>query len=182
MVSSEVEVVTNGLYPQGIDYEVLNLIDSLVISDYVRTEAFESLWEEYVKSLGCTFRINFRRKDFWDDWTTPVLMSADATQKAWDTCFYRNYDITLERGRLFSCSRIAKNLKDDEGLSISDIKNIAEVEAYLNSVTPRPSCSTCTPVAGLPEVIVARQEDGKEVTLSKAALTHMKSSIKGKCR
>jgi len=179
MISSEIEVVTNGLYPQGVDSDVLSLIDSLVISDYIRTEKFETLWKQYVKSLGCEFHISFRRKDFWDDWITPISMSAGDAKKAWDTCFYRNYDITLERGRLFSCSRIAKNSRDDEGIKISDIRDISDIESYLNSDTPKPSCSTCTPVAGLPGVIVAKQEADKEVKLSKTALKHMELSIKG---
>ncbi|WP_299196100.1 radical SAM protein [uncultured Amphritea sp.] len=179
MIAGQLEVVTNGLYPQGIDSTTLELIDSLVISDYVRTEDFESIWEQYAGSLRGEFNISFRRKDFWDDWNTPVSMSADAAQTAWSTCFYRNYDITLERGRLFSCSRIAKNRKENEGLNINDIQDISDVETYLNSTTPRPSCSTCSPVAGLPEVIVAQQDDGKEVALSRAAIRHMEQSIQG---
>lgn len=179
MIADQLEVVTNGLYPQGIDSTTLDLIDSLVISDYVRTEDFDRIWKQYAQSLHSEFNISFRRKDFWDDWNTPVSMSADATQTAWSTCFYRNYDITLERGRLFSCSRIAKNRKDNEGLNINDIKDISDVETYLNSITPRPSCSTCSPVAGLPEVIVAEQDDGKEVALSRAAIRHMEQSIQG---
>jgi len=179
MIANQIEVVTNGLYPQGINSDTLKLIDSLVISDYIRTESFETIWEKYVKSLNCKFHINFRRKDSWDDWTTPVLMSRETTQQAWTTCFYRNYDITLERGRLFSCSRIAKNLKEDEGLKISEITQIIDIERYLNSNVPRKSCYTCSPVAGLPEVIVAKQHDEKEVALSKAAIKHMELSIQG---
>ena len=178
-ISDQIEVVTNGLHPQGFNRETFELIDSLVISDYVRTDNFEAIWKEYVASLCEDVSLSFRRKDSWDDWFTPVRMSPAETQQAWNTCFYRNYDVTLERGRLFSCSRIAKNRLDREGLNINDIQDISTVETYLNSITPKASCSTCSPVAGLPEVIVAQQEDGKEITLSRAAIKHMEQSIQG---
>lgn len=178
-IADKIEVVTNGLYPQGFDRETLELIDSLVISDYVRTKSFESLWIKYVSSLNNDVELSFRRKDSWDDWFTPVQMTTSATKRAWDTCFYRNYDITLERGRLFSCSRIAKNRKDGEGLEIKATQCISEIETYLNSTIPRPSCSSCSPVAGLPQVEVARQLDGKLITLSQSAKCHMQTTIQG---
>ncbi|GGB82196.1 hypothetical protein GCM10011352_05010 [Marinobacterium zhoushanense] len=178
-IADQIEVVTNGLYPQGFDRETLELIDSLVISDYVRTENFESIWKRYVASLSDNVDLSFRRKDSWDDWFTPVQMTTSEAKQAWDTCFYRNYDVTLERGRLFSCSRIAKNLKDEEGLEIKSIQCLNDIEGYLNSAIPRPSCSSCSPVAGLPLVEVARQPDGKLIVLSENAKRHMQQTIQG---
>jgi hypothetical protein len=178
-ISDQIEVVTNGLHPQGFNRETFQLIDSLVISDYVRTDSFEKIWKEYVASMCEDVSLSFRRKDSWDDWFTPVQMTPAETQKAWNTCFYRNYDVTLERGRLFSCSRIAKNQKDNEGLKICTILSLGEIESYLNSFTPRPSCSSCSPVAGLPQVEVAKQPDNKPIELSQRAKHHMKQSIQG---
>jgi len=176
-LADEIEVVTNGLYPQGVDAETLEVIDSLVISDYVRTECFERIWTDYVSTLHGNCSIHFRRKDSWDDWKTPVTMSEAETQQAWKTCFYRNYDITLERGRIFSCSRIAKHKRDAEGLKLVESTKIEDVQNYLNANNPHPSCSTCTPVAGLPSVEVAIQSDGRDVALSKAATKHMRQII-----
>jgi len=178
-IADQIEVVTNGLYPQGFNLETFKLIDSLVISDYVRTESFELIWRRYVESFSNDVNLSFRRKDSWDDWFTPVKMVPAVTQQAWDTCFYRNYDVTLERGRLFSCSRIAKKLNDEEGLEIKTVQCLSEIEAYLNSTTPRPSCASCSPVAGLPQVEVALQSDGKIIALSHSAKCHMQQSIQG---
>lgn len=178
-IADQIEVVTNGLYPQGFDRETLELIDSLVISDYVRTKSFESIWKRYVVSLSNDVDLSFRRKDSWDDWHTPVQMTTSATKQAWDTCFYRNYDVTLERGRLFSCSRIAKNQKDNEGLKVSTLISLSEIGGYLNSTIPRPSCSSCSPVAGLPPVEVAKQPNNKPIKLSQRAIAHMKQSAQG---
>lgn len=178
-ISDQIEVVTNGLHPQGLDRETFQLIDSLVISDYVRTDSFEKIWQEYVTSLCEDVSLSFRRKDSWDDWFTPVQMNPVETQKAWNTCFYRNYDVTLERGRLFSCSRIAKNQKDNEGLKVSTLISLSEIGGYLNSTIPRPSCSSCSPVAGLPPVEVAKQPNNKPIKLSQRAIAHMKQSAQG---
>jgi organic radical activating enzyme len=156
-VADQIELVTNGLYPQGVTKEVLNQLDSLVISDYICTDRFEASWRRYLKANGYSNKIDFRRKEAWDDLFSEVDNDASATVEHWKTCFYRNYDVTLERGRLFSCSRIAKKKWDEQGLLIESIASVSEVGEYLNSIKPKKACYSCATVGSCSQIPVAEQ-------------------------
>jgi hypothetical protein len=155
--TDQIELVTNGLYPQGINTEVLNQLDSLVISDYICTDRFESIWRQYLKANDYTNKIDFRRKGAWDDLLSEVDNDAVETEEHWKTCFYRNCDVTLERGRLFSCSRIAKKKWDEQGLLIESITSVTEIEEYLNSSKPKKACYSCATVGNCSQIPVAEQ-------------------------
>lgn len=156
-ISDEVELVTNGLYPKGVTKEVSSQLDSLVISDYICTDRFETSWRRYLKANDYSNRIDFRRKEAWDDLFSEVDNDASATEEHWKTCFYRSYDVTLERGRLFSCSRIAKKKWDEQGLLIESIASVAEIGEYLNSTKPKKACYSCATVGSCSQIPVAEQ-------------------------
>ncbi|WP_461535545.1 hypothetical protein [Spongorhabdus nitratireducens] len=166
-ISEEVELVTNGLYPQGLGNDVLSLLDSVVISDYICTDKFENLWRAYLKTRGFQGYIDFRRKDAWDDLISEVKNSRDETTLHWSKCFYRRYDVTLERGRLFSCSRIAKKKWDNQGLLINSKTKLYEIQNYLISVQPKEACYSCATVGNFSQIPVAEQID---TSLSKIVL------------
>jgi organic radical activating enzyme len=156
-IADQVELVTNGLYPQGVTKEVLKQLDSLVISDYVCTSRFEASWRQYLKANEYSNKIDFRRKEAWDDLFSEVDNDVLATDEHWKTCFYRNYDVTLERGRLFSCSRIAKKKWDEQGLLIESATSVSEIEEYLNSNKPKKACYSCATVGSCSQIPVAEQ-------------------------
>ena len=156
-ITDQIELVTNGLYPQGVTKEVLDQLDSLVISDYICTDRFETTWLKYLKANDYTSEVDFRRKEAWDDLFSEVNNGALETEEHWKTCFYRKYDVTLERGRLFSCSRIAKKNWDEQGLLIESITSVTEIEEYLNSSKPKKACYSCATVGNCSQIPVAEQ-------------------------
>lgn len=156
-ISDQVELVTNGLYPQGVTKEVSSQLDSLVISDYICTDRFETSWRQYLETSSYSNKIDFRRKGAWDDLLSEVDNDASETEEHWKTCFYRNCDVTLERGRLFSCSRIAKKKWDKQGLLIESITSITAISEYLNSSKPKKACYSCATVGNCSQIPVAEQ-------------------------
>jgi len=155
--ADQIELVTNGLYPQGVNQEVLKQLDSLVISDYICTDRFETTWRQYLKINGYSNKIDFRRKGAWDDLLSEVENDAALTEHHWKGCFYRSYDVTLERGRLFSCSRIAKKKWDEQGLLIESTTSVIEIGEYLNSTKPKQACYSCATVGSCSQIPVAEQ-------------------------
>ncbi|KMV31466.1 hypothetical protein AB733_04915 [Photobacterium swingsii] len=156
-ISEQIEIVTNGLYPKGINRETLANLDSLIISDYVMTEEFEGTWRQYIKALNYKGKIEFRRKTAWDDLLSEVKNKPEQTRHHWSTCFYRKYDVTLERGRLFSCSRIAKKKWDEQGLLINSETSLSDVYSYLTSKVPRDACYSCATIGNNSNIPVAVQ-------------------------
>jgi organic radical activating enzyme len=156
-IADQVELVTNGLYPQGVTTAVLNQLDSVVISDYICTVRFETHWRQYLEASGYSNKIDFRRKSAWDDLLSEVENDVSETEEHWKTCFYRNCDVTLERGRLFSCSRIAKKKWDEQGLLIESTTSLSAIDEYLNSTKPKQACYSCATVGSCSQIPVAEQ-------------------------
>ena len=156
-IADQVELVTNGLYPQGVTTAVLKQLDSVVISDYICTDRFETHWRQYLEASGYSNKIDFRRKSAWDDLLSEVENDVSETEEHWKTCFYRNCDVTLERGRLFSCSRIAKKKWDEQGLLIESITSLSAIDEYLNSTKPKQACYSCATVGNCSQIPVAEQ-------------------------
>lgn len=172
-VAERVELVTNGLYPHGLTAQVAMQLDSLVFSDYICTDSFESTWKDYLSHLGYKDEIDFRRKDAWDDLVGEVSNAPEKVQAHWDTCFYRKYDVTLERGRLFSCSRIAKKNLNEQGLLINTETTINDVKEYLISNSPKQACYSCATVGESSMIPVAKQVNSNLVKLAAKAETFM---------
>ena len=168
-ISDEIELVTNGLYPKGVTKKILNNLDSFVISDYVVTDRFERLWYQYLSSLEYKGTIEFRRKTAWDDLLSEVINDQEKTKEHWLTCFYRKYDVTLERGRIFSCSRIAKKNWDEQGLLINSDTSISSIIDYLTTNTPRKACYSCAIIGNESQLPVADQtRNNIKVIISRA--------------
>lgn len=173
-ICQEIELVTNGLYPRGVTTQVLSKIDSLVISDYICTAEFSDLWERYLNKNMFQGKVDFRRKDAWDDLLAEVENSSGMTEQHWDECFYRTYDVTLERGRLFSCSRIAKKKWDDQGLVIGSETSKQNVIDYLLSDLPKDACYSCATVCQSSNIPVAQQVSSDLHRIVEKAQTYLK--------
>ncbi|MEZ8349545.1 hypothetical protein BCU98_14675 [Vibrio splendidus] len=159
-ISKEVELVTNGLYPKGVSSELLNILDSIVISDYIKTHTFESAWNEFLRGHNFKGKVDFRRKDAWDDLLSEVYNSKEDTELHWQTCFYRKFDVNLERSRIFSCSRIAKKGWDEQGLLIDDSTTFEQVINYLSDDKPKDACYSCATINRESSIKVAVQNSG----------------------
>ncbi|AMG09168.1 radical SAM protein [Vibrio parahaemolyticus] len=159
-ISNEIELVTNGLYPKGVPSDLLNVLDSIVISDYIKTNAFESAWIDFLQGHNFKGNVDFRRKDAWDDLLSEVYNSKEETSRHWQTCFYRKFDVTLERSRIFSCSRIAKKGWDDQGLLIDDGTTSEQVINYLSDDKPKEACYSCATINRESNIKVALQSSG----------------------
>lgn len=168
-IAEKIELVTNGLYPYGLKEHVAMQLDSIVFSDYICTDRFESTWRSYLSLLGYKGEIDFRRKEAWDDLVSLVNNAAEQVQEHWNTCFYRKYDVTLERGRLFSCSRIAKKNFNDQGLLINTETTINHVQEYLSSNLPKQACYSCATVGANSKIPVAEQVSSNLVKLADKA-------------
>jgi len=176
-ISEKIELVTNGLYPHGLTAKVAVQLDSLVFSDYICTDSFESTWVDYLSLLGYTGEIDFRRKEAWDDLVSEVSNAPKEVRAHWDTCFYRKYDVTLERGCLFSCSRIAKKNLNEQGLLIDAVTSINEVKDFLLSNSPKQACYNCATVGESSNIPVAEQVSSDLVKLAAKAEKFMSEVI-----
>lgn len=172
-IAEKIELVTNGLYPQGLTAQIAMQLDSLVFSDYICTDSFESTWQGYLSFLGYKGEIDFRRKDAWDDLVGEVTNVTEKVQAHWDICFYRKYDVTLERGRLFSCSRIAKKDLNEQGLLINTETTTNDVKEYLISNSPKQACYNCATVGAASKIPVAEQVNSNLVKLATKAEAFM---------
>jgi hypothetical protein len=176
-IADRIELVSNGLYPQGLTKQVVAKLDSLVFSDYVCTDSFESNWRDYLGLLGYTGEIDFRRKEAWDDLLSEVSNTPENVQAHWDTCFYRKYDVTLERGRVFSCSRIAKKNLNEQGLIVGTETSINDVKEYLLSNKPKQACYSCATVGESSKIPVAEQVSSDLVKLAAKAEKFMREVL-----
>ncbi len=145
------EIVTNGLIPQGVSSTTLRLINELTISKYFNSEELISLWKEWLheKALNVKFSIRFHE---WDQQYGDYKVSESEAQKMYENCWYRKHCTTIERKILFVCSRIAKCGDDMEGITLNEKTTLGEIQTYLNSKTYLPSCRKCTPLMGFDKV------------------------------
>lgn len=176
-ICNKLELVTNGLSPKGVNKEVFSLIDSLIISDYICSDEFEYLWKKYSFHHGFHGELIFRRKDAWDDLFSELENSKIKTQEHWDKCFYRTYDVTLERGRIFSCSRIAKKNWDNQGLKINHELTLESISNYLLSSVPKDACFSCATVGNSSQIPVADQDSDIFDEIVRKAQNYIKGVI-----
>lgn len=177
-ISKEIELVTNGLYPKGVSSGLLNILDSIVISDYIKTNAFESAWIDFLQGHNFKGNVDFRRKDAWDDLLSEVYNSKEETERHWQTCFYRKFDVSLERSRIFSCSRIAKKGWDDQGLLIDDSTTIDQVINYLSDEKPKEACYSCATINRKSSISVAVQSSGNLERIAEKSIQYLNENNK----
>lgn len=166
----EVEVVTNGLSPDRVDPLLLRLFDRLVISNYAPESGLVELWKRWAASAAPELVVVARDQDAWDQWTGDATVGPDQALELWRGCWYRKHCVTLERGRIFSCSRIPKFGRDEEGLALSDSTTVEGLREWLNADRALPSCATCVPMMGLESVPVAVQPDDRMAILLPRAI------------
>lgn len=173
-----IEVVTNGLIPKGLSIKALKYINRLSISQYFEDTELVSLWKRWVKTVAPHVELIFRtHKDGWDQWFGEKVVSDEEAQEMFTACWYRKHCVTIERKKLFLCSRIPKLEADDEGIAINHDTTIDHILAYLNRKDFLPSCKACIPMMGLPKVEPGMQPDNRiDISISKAA-NYLKTNL-----
>jgi len=173
-----VEVVSNGLHPQGLTVEALPYIDRFVVSVYFDEPELSELWRRWLAVVAPHVELQLRvHADGWDRWLGNERVDDARAQQLYDACWYRKHCVTLERGRLFACSRIPKLARDAEGLPLNDEATLAAVTDYLNGDQFLPSCRTCVPMMGLGTVRPGVQPDGRITRLTGRAMAVLSARV-----
>lgn len=177
-IADRIEVVTNGLTPRGLSKTALKHIDRLSISDYGLGEKTHERYRTWIALAAPHVELIFRKSDDgWDPWEELREVSAAQAQAMFDDCWYRRHCATVERGRIFVCSRIAKLSRDNEGLAVTPTTTFSDVHAYMNQPQALPACSTCTPMMGLELVPAGVQPDDRIQRLEARAVEWLDSAI-----
>ncbi|CRP99463.1 radical SAM protein [Pseudomonas aeruginosa] len=178
-IAERLEVVTNGLTPRGLTKASLQHIDRLSISVYGLGDAILDRYRTWISLVAPHLELIFRMNDEgWDPWSDQREVSAAQAQAMFDDCWYRRHCATVERGRLFVCSRIAKLSRDDEGLAITTGTTLEDVRAYMNRILFLPACATCTPMMGLELVPAGVQPDDRIPRLEARAIDWLDAEIR----
>jgi len=178
-IAERLEVVTNGLTPRGLTGEALKLIDRLSISSYGLGEMILEQYRTWLQLVAPHIELVVRtNEDGWDPWTERHEVSPARAQEMYDNCWYRRHCVTVERGRLFVCSRIAKLANDEEGLLLGAETTFEDITAYLSGAKALASCATCTPMMGLPPVAAGVQPDNRFPRLETIANTWLEAAIR----
>lgn len=169
-VVGRVEVVTNGLSPKGLPEEALQYVDRLSLSDYTADDTLADRWRSWLLRAGPGVEFVVRRHGSWDRFDDVVDLGVEGGQAAYETCWYRRHCVTLERRRIFVCSRIPKLGADEQGLELAVTTTREEILGYLQAQLAPKACRTCTPLAGLPKIEPGQQPDERLVRLRRHAL------------
>ena len=120
-----------------------------------------------------------RKDKTWDRWFGPEVVSDQQAQQMYTECWYRKHCVTLERGRLFVCSRIPKLANDEQGLLLGPDTTLDAITQYLNGEHFLPACKTCVPMMGLPSVNAGVQPDNRIEKMLTPAMKYLKKAIDG---
>jgi hypothetical protein len=175
-----IELISHGLTPQGISKKALNYIDKLTISIYFENKTLIELWQAYLKKCAPKIELSLRTDKEWDKWLGDEVAQDEKAQEMFDFCWYRKHCVTLERKRLFMCSRIAKLSQDQEGIILDESTNLLDIQAYLNQDYFIKSCKTCTPMMGLPSLKAGQQPDDRIEKLIPKAIKFLEEQINEK--
>ena len=177
-VANRIEVVTNGLTPQGLSLRALRAIDRVVVSVYGYDDALLDRWSRWLGAVAPSVELRFRRNDGgWDRWTDIVTIDEATANRIYSDCWYRRRCVTVERGRLFACSRIPKLGRDNEGLVLDAATTLSDVQGYLTRPTALPSCFDCTPMLNLPTVPAGVQPDDRIDRLQRRAIAWLEAAL-----
>lgn len=172
-----IEVVTHGLTPHGLSKQALNGISKLTISVYFESEELQDLWRKFVKTFAPHVELCFRTDKEWDKWTGDERVDDLQAQTMFDKCWYRKHCVTIERKRLFLCSRIAKLPSDEEGIILTSNTSLEDIKRYLNQEKFLMSCKSCTPMMGLPTVRAGKQSDNRIEKMIPKAISYLQEQI-----
>lgn len=177
-IADRLEVVTNGLTPRGLSKNSLKYINRLSISVYGLGDLILERYRTWLALAAPHIEIIFRRnEEGWDPWVSGNEVSISQAQAMFEKCWYRRHCTTIERGRIFVCSRIAKLSRDNEGLELKGSTSLDDVINYLNRTVALPSCSTCTPMMGLKQVPAGVQPDNRISRLEERAIKWLDAEI-----
>lgn len=177
-VAERIEVVSNGLTPRGLTEAAARAIDRFTISDYGLDERLLDRWREWLTIVAPAVEVVVRGQgDGWDAWTTLRRASPEQAQAFYDACWYRKHCVTVERGRLFSCSRVPKLARDDEGFPLKEETTFEAIELWLHRAEALPSCRSCAPMMDLPRVSAGVQPDARLSALQARALAWLDVAI-----
>ena len=171
------EIVTNGLIPQGLSLDSLKLIDELTISLYFKSDELISLWKEMLRKKAPNVKLNMRVHN-WDYQLGDCTVSDLKAQEMYENCWYRKHCTTIERSRLFICSRIAKCGDDKEGLNLIKSLTLEDIQDFLNSEKYSPSCKKCIPLMGSDKIKPGIQpNNGIFSSLIEKAINYLKEDL-----
>ncbi len=170
------EIVTNGLIPQGLTSDSLKLIDELTISLYFESDELISLWKEWLKKKVPYVKFNIRIHN-WDYQHGDSTVSDLKAQEMYENCWYRKHCTTIERKRIFICSRIAKCGDDKEGLYLNNTLTLENIQDFLNSETYFPSCKRCIPLMGFGKIKPGIQSNNGLFPLIDKAIKYLKENL-----
>lgn len=173
----QIEVVSHGLTPQFINKEAFKYIDKLTISVYFDNQELRTLWKQYIKKVAPDTELSLRVDKEWDQWISKEIVTDEKAQEMFTNCWYRKHCVTLERQRLFMCSRIPKLANDKEGIRITEQTTIEDIEKYLNQETFTASCKTCTPMMGLKKVKAGQQPDDRIQKMIPKAINYLTTAL-----
>jgi hypothetical protein len=176
-VVMELELVTNGLTPQGLHIDVLQCFNRISISQYTEGDELVSTWSKWIERFAPTVEVIGRRHSLWDRMFGEVKLTDEESQIAFDTCWYRKHCVTIERNQLFLCSRIPKFESSVKGLLLETETNKQDVIDYLTMDSAPGSCSRCVPMAGLNQITPGVQPDHRILQLEERALTYLSTQI-----
>ncbi len=177
-IADRIEVVSNGLTPQGLSPAALRAVNRLTVSVYGYEDSLLDAWMHWVSLAAPHVELVLRRNlEGWDPWTESRRVSPEEAQGMYNACWYRKHCITLERGRLFPCSRVPKLGRDEEGLLLTSRTTLEEISSHLHRPTALRSCADCTPMMGLPTVPPGIQPDNRIELLQRRAVTWLQRDI-----
>ena len=177
-VADRIEVVSNGLTPRGLTELAARSIDRLSISDYGLAPRLLDLWREWIALIAPRVEFVVRgQRDGWDVWNSPLRLSPPEARAIYDACWYRRHCVTVERGRLFGCSRAPKLQRDDEGMPLVEGTTFEAIEAWLHRPEALPSCRSCAPMMNLPKMPAGVQPDARLAALEARAMEWLDASI-----
>ncbi|WMX17169.1 hypothetical protein [Aureispira sp. CCB-E] len=177
---NRIEIVSHGLTPQNITKESLKLIDKISLSIYFDNKKLITLWEEYLLKFASHIELSLRIEKVWDRWFGEEVVDDEKAQELFDSCWYRKHCVTLERQRIFMCSRIPKLSQDKEGLILDSTTSFDDILNYLNKTEFTNSCKSCIPMMGLSTVKAGVQPDNRIHKMIPKAIQFLTSELNEK--
>ena len=174
---NQLELVTNGLTPQGVFPESLKYFGRISISQYTEDECLLQSWERWIRRHSPETEVIGRRHKAWDRSFGEVQLDDASANRAFNTCWYRKHCVTLERNQLFFCSRIPKFEPSVLGLSLNESTRRQEIIEHLATSVAPESCKRCVPMAGLSQVSPGIQPDDRVSRLEWRALAFLRSKV-----
>lgn len=139
----QIEVITNGLYPQGFSQKTLQTITKLSISVYQKNTDFIDSWNCFITKKFPHIKLDFRVEKLWSINSEELQFPNEEAQHLFSECWYKKHCQTIERSRLFLCSIAAKNCFDSDGLLVTNNTTQTDIYHYITRNIALEKCKTC---------------------------------------